>query len=344
MTVDKSRNAHTCPGQSLALAVPAYNAARYLPRLFESVAAQTTPFDEIWVYDDASSDNTGEVAKSFGAQVVRGGVNRERCAAKNTLLERVGCEWIHFHDADDVLAPEFVARAKARIARESFDALLFDYEFRFDDGSEENSVLLFRTDLSHSSLVDHPLAYMLTHTLHHTSGVYSVPFLRGIGGFDTDPAVLYNEERAFHFRVAENGARFAFEPYVGSLVLQRADCMWEKDKVKCCIAGHGITKRFTERHPGRYPDEVIDHSWHIANTLAPFLEWTTVDSCLSLARAYGGRLPSHGGLDFKILCAINPHLAVRVREWWVRLIKPGLRKNYPVWRFELWRNHSSARA
>ena len=53
-------------GPSLSLLIPAYNAARFLPRLLASAHAQTDRFDEIWVYDDCSTDDTAAVAASLG--------------------------------------------------------------------------------------------------------------------------------------------------------------------------------------------------------------------------------------------------------------------------------------
>ena len=91
--------------QTLALCIPAYNAANFLPRLLESARRQAVPFDEIWVYDDCSTDNTSEVAKQFGARVLVGDVNRGCSYAKNRLAEVTESEWIHFHDADDALLP-----------------------------------------------------------------------------------------------------------------------------------------------------------------------------------------------------------------------------------------------
>ena len=112
----------------IALCVPAYNAARFLPRLFASVAEQTQPFDELWVYDDASSDDTADIAASLGARVVRGEHNIGCSGGKNRLLAETSADWVHFHDADDILHPEFVARAKQRLGSDSADVLLFDYE------------------------------------------------------------------------------------------------------------------------------------------------------------------------------------------------------------------------
>ena len=48
----------------LALGIPARNATAHLPRLFESIRRQTVPFDEVLLYDDASSDGTGDMRRS----------------------------------------------------------------------------------------------------------------------------------------------------------------------------------------------------------------------------------------------------------------------------------------
>ena len=116
----------------LAMLIPAYNAAAYLPRLLGSARRQTQTFDEIWVYDDCSTDNTAAVAERYGARVVRGEINRGCSHGKNKLAAETRCEWIHFHDADDELMPNFVERAHVWIADGRFDVVLFAYEERDD--------------------------------------------------------------------------------------------------------------------------------------------------------------------------------------------------------------------
>src|SRR5690349_18353005 len=105
---------------SLALLIPAYNAEPYLPRLLDSAAWQSEPFDEIWVYDDCSTDNTVALAEQYGARVLRGDVNRGCSHGKNQLAAATACDWIHFHDADDELMPNFVERARAWMATKRF--------------------------------------------------------------------------------------------------------------------------------------------------------------------------------------------------------------------------------
>ena len=87
---------------TIALCIPAYNAANYLPRLLKSAARQIIQFDEILVYDDCSSDATSEIAEQSRTKVIRGDVNRSYFW-EDKLSEITSCDWIHFHDADDKL-------------------------------------------------------------------------------------------------------------------------------------------------------------------------------------------------------------------------------------------------
>ncbi len=65
----------TCPpgkpcGTKLSIIIPARNEEQNLPRLLASIYQSTTRPSEIIVVDDASTDNTAELAASFGARVL----------------------------------------------------------------------------------------------------------------------------------------------------------------------------------------------------------------------------------------------------------------------------------
>jgi glycosyltransferase involved in cell wall biosynthesis len=89
----------------ISVVIPAYNAARFLPRCVESVLAQTLEPEEIIVVDDGSKDDTTAVAQGLGVKVItqpNGGLS----AARNTGMRHAKSDWIALLDADDLWAPE----------------------------------------------------------------------------------------------------------------------------------------------------------------------------------------------------------------------------------------------
>ena len=75
--------ATTDSGVRISVVIPAYNAARFLPRCLASVFAQTLKPDEVIVVDDGSTDDTAALAAALGARVIsrpNGGLS----AARNT--------------------------------------------------------------------------------------------------------------------------------------------------------------------------------------------------------------------------------------------------------------------
>ncbi|MHC4951910.1 MAG: glycosyltransferase family 2 protein, partial [Planctomycetota bacterium] len=91
----------------ISVVIPAYNAGPYLRRTLESVLRQTHPADEIIVVDDGSTDNTADVAASYGDSVVLiGQENAGASVARNTGIEAAKGNWIAFLDGDDEWVPE----------------------------------------------------------------------------------------------------------------------------------------------------------------------------------------------------------------------------------------------
>ncbi len=117
-------------GIKISAVIPAYNAARYLPRCLKSVFEQTYKPEEVIVVDDGSTDNTAEVAAELGARVIQrenGGLS----TARNTGIQNASCEWIALLDADDTWAPEKLERQAACIQPDT--VLVYTGVRLFDD-------------------------------------------------------------------------------------------------------------------------------------------------------------------------------------------------------------------
>ncbi len=307
---------------SLALCIPAYNAAAYLPRLLKSALSQTIPFDEIWVYDDCSTDNTGEIARQFGVHIDRGDVNRGCSHGKNMLAEQTTCEWVHFHDADDALYPNFVEQAHKWMQLENPpDVVLFDYEWRQDETNEVIGIRKFND----AELRRDAIAYTIQEQINPFCGLYRRSAYWQAGGYDTDLLVLYNEDVAFHCHLARAGLKFAADPTVTLINYCRANSMSSANQIKCARAQYHVMRKAAEALQGRYTHEISYRLWVIAGVSASYLDWENADACVSLALLLNCRTPKVTSLIFKFICYCNPYLAIRIREFLLRIVKPQLR-------------------
>ena len=113
---------------SISVVIPAWNAEETLARAVESVLAQTRPSDEIIVVDDASTDGTVGLAKSYADQGVSFLSLRERrgaAAARNTGIRGAKGRWIAFLDADDEWLPTKLEKQAAAISANPEAPLVF---------------------------------------------------------------------------------------------------------------------------------------------------------------------------------------------------------------------------
>ena len=99
--------------------IPVRNEARNLPRCLHALK----DVGEVYVIDSHSTDETVEIARSFGAQVVQfhyqGGWPKKRQWALDTLP--IAYDWILLLDADEVLTPELGEEIRSAIQNPAVD-------------------------------------------------------------------------------------------------------------------------------------------------------------------------------------------------------------------------------
>ncbi|WP_259058915.1 glycosyltransferase family 2 protein [Salinibacter ruber] len=308
---------------TLALCIPAYNASGHLPRLLASAQEQTVDFDEILVYDDCSTDNTAEVARSYGAEVITGETNQGCTVGRKRLAEHASADWLHFHDADDMLYPNFVEQAQKWMQRDSPpDVVVFSYEERREATDEKIDVRHFDAE----ALRADPIEYTIRTVINPFCGLYRRDAFLETGGPDTDPDVHYNEDAAMHCKLARAGLRFDADPTVTVVNYHREDSMSQSNLVKCERARYHVLKKCARFNGDTHGPTIAHQLWKLAGILASRGEWAMVDKSARLAVRLGGRVPSHGGALFRILGAVHPQTALRIRERLIRLFKPSLRE------------------
>jgi glycosyltransferase involved in cell wall biosynthesis len=104
------------PDATVSVVIPCYNGSRFLRETLASVLRQTAPASEILVVDDGSTDDSADVAESFGppVRVIRQ-ANGGESTARNRGIDEARGDWIAFLDADDVWEPHKLERQLAAV-------------------------------------------------------------------------------------------------------------------------------------------------------------------------------------------------------------------------------------
>ena len=103
------------PDPTISVVVAAYDEARHIGRLLESLKGQTRPPLEVIVADDGSHDATAAIAAEAGARVLKL-PHRGPAAARNAGAEVARGEILVFLDGDMECTPEFLECMVAPIA------------------------------------------------------------------------------------------------------------------------------------------------------------------------------------------------------------------------------------
>lgn len=103
----------------ISLCMIVKNEERFLPGCLQSV---TGLVGEIVVVDTGSTDQTVEIARSFGAKVYNFKWNNDFAAARNFALRHCTLPWILYLDADERLHPEYHSEIRKAIEANQADA------------------------------------------------------------------------------------------------------------------------------------------------------------------------------------------------------------------------------
>lgn len=112
----------------VSVIIPAYNAEKFVVKAINSIINQTYTNLEIWLLDDASTDNTRNILKGFKDQRIKTffvDVNTKKIGIVNDVLNRVNGDLIAFQDADDWSDPTRIEKQVQRILEEQGIGIVF---------------------------------------------------------------------------------------------------------------------------------------------------------------------------------------------------------------------------
>ena len=189
----------------ISVLLPVHNGVPFFAEAVRSILDQSFGDFELLIVDDASTDESPEIAASFGDPRVvllrnerqlgiTGALNRGIAAARGRLVARM--------DADDVAHPERFARQQEYLTRQPGPGVVGSNVVLIDRDGVETGTQRYPAsgrDIRRTILVHNPFA--------HGAVMLSRSLLERHGGYD--PAYLHNEDYDLWLRLAAAGAAMA---------------------------------------------------------------------------------------------------------------------------------------
>lgn len=291
-----------------ALLIPCYNAERFLPRLREQVDRLRPAFDEVLLVDDASSDRTADIAESLGFRIHRLSHNVGPGGARNALARLATAEWIHFHDVDDELAPDYLARVQPACI--GIEAVFHAVDFVREDTRRFE----IRWQVDPAALAAAPAATLLTSPMPSTSSFLRRDRFLALGGFDEQRRCF--EDGDFHFRLAASGARVAVVPDVLEWSL-RHDRGAGANQHYCFVCRLEFLEGYAAQQPAHLHAAIAAEAERAAVALLRTNDHANARRAIALARRLGRIVPQSHHPLFRLLKLILPATtALRLQDRW----------------------------
>ena len=206
----------------VSVIIPAYNTEAYIAKAIESVLEQTLTDIEVIIVDDASSDKTVEVAKSFTDPRLKVIVNQQNlgaAAARNRALRAAQGEWIAVLDSDDWYAPERLSKLVS-LANERNADMIADDLYLIEDGETSPwSTLIQESEERIDQILQVDIVYFVETDVYGQPGLHlgiSKPLFKREflvkHGIEYDDAIRMGQDFWIDMKCLIKGARFFLEP------------------------------------------------------------------------------------------------------------------------------------
>ncbi|MBA2291737.1 MAG: glycosyltransferase family 2 protein, partial [Gemmatimonadales bacterium] len=218
------------PTPRLSVIMPAHQAAHLLPDTLAALCANTLPRSawELIVVDDASRDNTAEVAGRWADRVIKlPAPPRGPGGARNEGADVATGDWLMFVDSDVRLHPDALARVAAVIDADPTLVAVFG---SYDAHPEARGLVSEYRNLLHR--YTHIVGAGEAETFWAGCGAVRRDAFRRVGGFDTArfprPQI---EDIDLGYRLRDLGGRILLDPRIQGTHLKRwtLSAMWRTD-------------------------------------------------------------------------------------------------------------------
>ena len=187
-----------------SIIIPTLNEELFLPKLLDSLVAQTFKNFEVFVVDGGSDDKTSHVASKYTDRLpsltVITNAKRNVSYQRNTGAHAASGEWVIFIDADSILLPYALERSHKYIL--AHDPTIFTSWF----GPDTDKVGEVIVTLGINMIYESGIMLKKPFTMGTFAGVKRQTFLL-VGGYDE--TISYGEDFDMTKRVCQQGGRYS---------------------------------------------------------------------------------------------------------------------------------------
>jgi glycosyltransferase involved in cell wall biosynthesis len=288
----------------ISIIIPCHNARSTLRMTMDSVLAQSYPEKEVIIIDDGSTDGSTDIIKSYGAAVVaKAQPNQGASAARNHGTRLARGDYIQYLDADDMLAPNTLAKRITALEATGADIAYTDWEqftISTDGSIRKDKVIAVPSD----RLAEDAEAACACSTFWAPPAaiLYRRWVVERIG--EWNPRLRVIQDARFIFDAARLRARFTRVEGVGALYRVSDDSL-------------------SRRSPERFIRDCfinateIEAIWHEAGDLTAAKQRALVQIWSYLATsAFRANLPEFGEACRRLrMVSRRPHLDLQVRKY-----------------------------
>lgn len=266
---------------TVSLLIPCYNSEHTLPHILNDAVSQKRPFDEIIVLNDGSTDNSVAIAEKFPCKIINNTINLGIGNARQQLLEAASSEYVHFHDADDRMNPEFLASLLPYIDKNTAVCCALQEVDTKGQIEIKRYPELNQTDRDQ-------IPFFIRNFIHLNTAIYHRGSALQAGGFERD--FRTNEDRVFHYRLLSYGLRFKFLDKV--LVTQIRNPQSTTSGTKFCaiiknyIRGAEIAIKI---FPKSYQNVILEYMFFYAEKALSRNERELMSDILEVAKRNGAK-------------------------------------------------------
>lgn len=241
----------------VSVIIPAYNTEAYIAQSIESALGQTIENIEVIVVDDASTDNTLEVAKSFNDKRLKVLVNEKNLGAaeaRNRALRVAKGKWVAVLDSDDWYASERLERLLAIAYANNADMIADDLNFILDGETSPWTTLITQSGEEITKVCQIDLMRFVSTDIYGQQGLHlgiSKPLLKYDfllkHRIEYDPSLRMGQDFWLYLKCFMNGASYFLVPEAYYFYRSRPGSLVKQSQVERLNQYFRVTQDFIQQ-------------------------------------------------------------------------------------------------